>query len=229
MSKTCYMCDEAATSVEHVPPKCLFPEQKDLPEGEDLRKELITVPSCAIHNTHTSNDDEYLLHCLSFSVAGNNVANTQVATKIQRSANRRPSLLNKLNSNVQRLLIQNTSTGEWFPGQTLNVDYTRIRSCIDKIARGLYFHQFGEKWFEDISINIYFMLEIDSSHKQYNDNLSKMDQMSEQHLKDENCIGKNKDVFYYKFKENTDGLVMKLYFYGDNTATILFDRNHTSK
>ncbi len=227
MSKTCYMCDEISTSVEHVPPKCLFPEKKDLPEGEDLRKELITVPSCAIHNTSKSNDDEYLLYTLSFSVAGNNIADNQVATKIQRSIKKRSNLINKLNLNVEKLLIQNINTGEWFSGQTLDVDYERIRSCIDKIARGIYFHQFGEKWLEDISINIHFMLNIDPLHKKYNDKLSKMDKMSEQHLKDENGIGKNKEVFYYKFKENSDGLVMKLYFYGDNTVTILFDKNHT--
>ena len=56
---TCYMCDEESTSSEHVPPKCLFPEQKDLPEGVDLRKSLITVPSCDLHNSKKSNDDEY--------------------------------------------------------------------------------------------------------------------------------------------------------------------------
>ena len=43
---TCYMCEKESTSSEHVPPKCLFPEKKDLPDGVDLRKSLITVPSC---------------------------------------------------------------------------------------------------------------------------------------------------------------------------------------
>lgn len=47
---TCYMCEKPATSVEHIPPKCLFPEQKDLPGGADLRKQLLTVPACDEHN-----------------------------------------------------------------------------------------------------------------------------------------------------------------------------------
>ena len=42
----CCICEATATSVEHVPPRCLFSEQKDLPGGVDLRKQFITVPSC---------------------------------------------------------------------------------------------------------------------------------------------------------------------------------------
>jgi len=38
-TSTCYMCDAPETSVEHVPPRGLFPEQKDLPPGVDLRKQ----------------------------------------------------------------------------------------------------------------------------------------------------------------------------------------------
>lgn len=38
MCNTCYYCGKPATSTEHVPPKALFPEQKDSPEGVDYRK-----------------------------------------------------------------------------------------------------------------------------------------------------------------------------------------------
>lgn len=62
MSKTCYMCDELATTVEHIPPKCIFPETKDLEDKTlNLRKKLLTVPSCTLHNNAKSGDDEYLL------------------------------------------------------------------------------------------------------------------------------------------------------------------------
>src|SRR5207249_7535044 len=56
----CYMCDRQATSHEHVPPKCIFPERKDT-DGQDLRAQLITVPSCDIHNSKKSKDDESLM------------------------------------------------------------------------------------------------------------------------------------------------------------------------
>ncbi len=52
----CYWCGEPATSKEHVPPKCLFPEDKDIKPilNETFREHLITVPSCDKHNLSKS-------------------------------------------------------------------------------------------------------------------------------------------------------------------------------
>ncbi|MCJ7519132.1 MAG: hypothetical protein MUO42_05610, partial [Anaerolineaceae bacterium] len=48
---TCYMCSSPAVSKEHVPPEVFFPESKDLPpDYPDMRKNLVTVPSCKKHN-----------------------------------------------------------------------------------------------------------------------------------------------------------------------------------
>ena len=66
---TCYMCEQANTTPEHVPPKCIFPEVKDL--GIDYRKSLITVPSCDAHNLRKSKDDEYLMFVLTCSITNN--------------------------------------------------------------------------------------------------------------------------------------------------------------
>lgn len=59
----CYWCGWVATSSEHVPPKCLFPESKDVKGIYDrsFRNNLITVPSCDKHNMKKSHDDEYLM------------------------------------------------------------------------------------------------------------------------------------------------------------------------
>jgi hypothetical protein len=35
--QTCYMCDSTAISSEHVPPKCIFPESKDV-AGKNFRE-----------------------------------------------------------------------------------------------------------------------------------------------------------------------------------------------
>ena len=74
VTQKCYMCDGRATTDEHVPPKCLFPEEKDLPKEVSLRVELIKVPSCELHNTAKSKDDEYLLYVLCMNIANNAVA-----------------------------------------------------------------------------------------------------------------------------------------------------------
>lgn len=54
------MCDQPATSREHVPPACLFPEEKDI-RTSLFRNNLITVPSCDLHNSKKSTDDEFLM------------------------------------------------------------------------------------------------------------------------------------------------------------------------
>lgn len=70
---TCYMCEKESTSVEHAPPRCIFPEQKDLQPGEDYRVNLITVPSCDEHNMQKSKEDEYLLYILPSTIGSNEV------------------------------------------------------------------------------------------------------------------------------------------------------------
>ncbi len=55
--KICYWCGKLATSVEHFPPKGIFPSEH--------RKNLLTVPSCDEHNSANSKTDErfrFLLH-----------------------------------------------------------------------------------------------------------------------------------------------------------------------
>jgi hypothetical protein len=59
------MCESPATSREHVPPRCLFPDDPT------FRKDLIKVPSCDVHNLRKSKDDELLRHILA-SAPGNN-------------------------------------------------------------------------------------------------------------------------------------------------------------
>ncbi len=66
------MCERDATSREHVPPLCLFPEIKDT-KGINFRKDLITVPSCDLHNSKKSDDDEFLMLSLSGLLKNNPV------------------------------------------------------------------------------------------------------------------------------------------------------------
>ena len=98
------MCEKDATSEEHAPPKCLFPDEKDLPNGLNLRKDLIKVPSCESHNSAKSHDDEFLLYILCMNIATNSVALRQFFTKIRRSYKRRPALLHALSDGGEHLL-----------------------------------------------------------------------------------------------------------------------------
>lgn len=88
------MCEAPATSREHVPPLCIFPDSKDLESGENLRKDLITVPSCDKHNSKKSRDDELILFVLTLNITNNMIAKRQGFTKILRAVLRNPSLPN---------------------------------------------------------------------------------------------------------------------------------------
>ena len=109
MKETCYMCGECVTSREHVPPKCLFPEKKDLPKGFNLRKNLITVPSCDLHNTHKSQDDQYLQLVLTCTFEGNNTKTNLFNTKVMRAFDRKPQLLAGFMKQREKVLVPDAS------------------------------------------------------------------------------------------------------------------------
>lgn len=86
MPQICYMCKKKGVTTEHVPPQCLFPEDKDLPVGVHLRRNLITVPSCVEHNSKKSKDDEYLLYTLVMNLPANGTAFQQFSTKVMQDS-----------------------------------------------------------------------------------------------------------------------------------------------
>ena len=56
-NKVCYCCGNKATSREHAPPKLMF-------KGFDC--DSITVPSCAVHNSKKSGNDQAIVSALVF-------------------------------------------------------------------------------------------------------------------------------------------------------------------
>lgn len=96
------MCEEPGTSREHVPPKCLFPEQKDI-KDKNFRKNLITVPSCDLHNMSKSKDDEYLMQVIVGSIKSNNYGIQHYITKVHRSYKRINFDLNRYSRIIKKL------------------------------------------------------------------------------------------------------------------------------
>jgi len=58
--KICYFCGKPATSKEHAPALCFFPDSK--------RNNLTKVDSCYDHNEKTSLDDEYVRNIILKSI-----------------------------------------------------------------------------------------------------------------------------------------------------------------
>lgn len=142
---TCYFCDEVATSREHVPPKCLFPESKDLPSGDNLRRNLISVPSCESHNLSKSRDDEFLMWILAAPLQGNPEKQQHMLSKGMRAFNRAPDTFIAFMGNLTPVALQ-TPYGQLHESAAFEVDLARFDRCMCHIAAGLYHHHFGSRW-----------------------------------------------------------------------------------
>ncbi len=209
--QTCYMCDQLATSSEHVPPKCLFPEAKDS-SGIDYRRDLITIPSCDIHNTAKSKDDEFLMISLAGIFGNNSIGYSHKFTKvnraIRRSANR---LLDVAFVKRKHYILENNN-------QFLEViwgtpDHDRLRKCFTHIAYGLHYYHFQQRFQGEVKILLGYL---HSSDKSNNNFVQFIKAIAARDLNGVKEIGQNPDVFYYQFVEpDVHGIYMiHMQFYG---------------
>ncbi len=222
MKQTCYMCEKESTSAEHAPPRCIFPEQKDLPEGENYRVNLITVPSCDEHNTLKSKEDEYLLYILPSTIGANEVGLNQFLTKVQRAITRNPSLGKKISKNPILVTIHDTKNDTWLEAVALEIDISRVQDVLEKTARAIYFHHTQKKHTGTVSIVGNFSL---------NFNNTALNEASENLLKVADSLmygqphhGDNPKVFFYRFVENDEIGLLELNFYGSNKALAVLGR-----
>jgi hypothetical protein len=204
------MCFKEAISEEHIPPKCLFPESKDLPLGVDYRKNLIKVPSCAEHNLQKSGDDEYLLYFLVSNFNVNLTGLRQWATKLRRSMSKRPSKL-RIFKNLKAVVYRGVTTGIY------EIDHERINQQFDRISRGIYYHHFHQHW--PYAIDIVFPDAISvgvTESEQYNRAIMEATKLAVYFLQGEAKLGDNPEIFYYqlRLKEDSSGYILRMVFYG---------------
>lgn len=214
-NKTCYMCDRPKTSVEHVPPKCLFPEQKDSKDGVDYRKNLITVPSCDEHNISKSADDQYLLYILPASITSNDVGLNQFLTKVKRSIALTPGLAKTLVSRSIKATVQ-TPNERLIQTIGVNVDMNRIQDSLEKVARAIYFFETGKKHLGDVSVVGDFTLNTDEP--ELNKRTQKIFQQAAIPFAMEDTKGTNPEVFKYKISSTDEVALIELVFYEATTA-----------
>ncbi|MGH7532195.1 MAG: hypothetical protein ACREL4_02785, partial [Gemmatimonadales bacterium] len=104
------MCDLPAVTREHAPPLCFFPEQKDLPGAGDLRRNLITVPSCDGHNSALAKDDEYAMVVVASHIGNNGIATSHFGTKVHRALTRSPVFTSIVFATTQPVMINGLRT-----------------------------------------------------------------------------------------------------------------------
>ena len=209
------MCECLATSQEHAPPKCIFPEQKDT-AGIDYRKNLIKVPSCEAHNTAKSTEDEYLMYILPTSIAANNVGINQFLTKVRRAIERNPSLVIKLSSNAKKVIVHDTEKDVWFEAPAIQIDMERVHRVIEMNARAIYYYSQKKKFTDPIKVYTNFSLKLDSPEA--NDLQEKLFNMSALLLQDAEVKGENDDVFTYRMARDGGIEVIEFTYYGASKA-----------
>lgn len=209
MSK-CYRCDAEATSDEHVPPKCLFPEQKDLPAGVDYRKNLITVPSCDLHNSARSHDDEYLLCALVSSFENNEAARLHFETKILRLLKKKPWFQETLLKHYTPVILGEEETAAF------KVDLKRLYNVLECTAHGLYYYTYREQWPNEVKVRALTLLQQHGADFVRNPLEEKMLQGAKLFFDKEEKQGENQDIFYYQIYRDLEKmqLILRMVFYG---------------
>ncbi len=96
---SCCICQQPATSQEHAPARCFFPQ------GE-IKGELTKVDSCTLHNEATSKDDEYVRNIIAMSIGNNEVAHSHFLKSCVKSFIRSPKLLSATTKIRQRVYSQ---------------------------------------------------------------------------------------------------------------------------
>ncbi|MNV33414.1 hypothetical protein D3C71_1247810 [compost metagenome] len=215
------MCAREATSREHAPPRCLFPEAKDVPNGMNYRRNLVTVPSCELHNCEKSHDDEYLLFVLSGSYTSSDVGLTQFLTKVRRAFERRPSTAANFVRRFTPVQLKRIGDAGWDQGAQVIVDGARLDSVLSNSARALYYYHTGSKFQGPTEVFTNFTMYLDEKTQAA---VSELFKNTRRHLADEPVFGENSAVFSYMFKETESAVIFYYCFYESSTAIIRFKK-----
>lgn len=209
MSQTCYFCDAPASSKEHVPPRCLFPEVKDVPDGTNLRKNLITVPSCELHNSAKSEDDTYLMMVLVSYFQNNEAAHNHIGSKVRRAWARDQKLASTVVKNLQQVQV----AGEL--RHAYEVDTDRLDRSLELVAHALHFHLFKLRVTNPYRAISYPLAQFEGSHANYvNLGRARILAMAERMLTGLPISGDNKEIFWFQVSPEVNGThVMRMCFY----------------
>jgi hypothetical protein len=216
------MCEAVASSREHVPPKCLFPETKDIGDL-NLRKNLITVPSCDQHNSEKSKDDEYLLLGLTLNIINNGTALRHLQTKIRRTLVRNPMLMRHFRTKKQIIAVNREGTA--FNTLMVETDNRRFLTSLQRVALGLFHHKFGERLLGTCTVLPDFMLVAGAEGDHgFNEQTNIALGVIKPAFESIECAGENPEVFAYAFMapDNNGWIAARMRFFGGSNAYVAY-------
>ncbi|MCE5229761.1 hypothetical protein LLG95_09225 [bacterium] len=222
---TCYMCDiPVSKRSEHVPPDCIFPEQKDT-DGIDFKKNLIKIPSCEDHNLKKSKDDEFCMILMNLADSANEVAEHQRETKILRIDARKPYLIGSLIRET-RLMLRRRESGLFEFKGIGRADFGRFKEEIEKICRGLFYFESGftEKLAGKLYVYPNFLHKDWQANSEDDENTKLIHMIGDLHFNDLNDKGENPKVFRYQIIHENGYTVIRLVFF-ENLKILVFDES----
>lgn len=224
-SNLCYRCERLATTRDHVPPSCFFPKSKYLPQGsKNYRDNLVTVPSCELHNNLRSRDDEYTAALFALT-AGSPLSSQLLSSKWIHSLLRNEGSLGKrifrkshpVNVVVKegKILVQRDTV-------SLTIEVERIERVLEAIARGIYFQHNNcqLRWNGGCMV---FGLNLLSKELKPASNAHDLAQLDEcfKSLEDHQGLGLDRrgshpEIFYYQFfQANSGDIKIRMVFYAN--------------
>jgi hypothetical protein len=212
------MCESPMTSYEHAPPQCIFPKSGNIKSNKNLKK--IKVPSCNLHNSAKSQDDEYLLYVLTTTITSNNIGLNHFYDKTIRAAKRKPKLSFELLKNSIPVRINDFEKNREVNSHTLNADKNRIDSVLEKCARALYFHHTKNKITGKANVICSFIL--NANNIPFNQQITKALLISEKIFNPISSFGDYPVVFNYKITEDQQSVLIRLAFYETTKAIVEF-------
>lgn len=226
MSETCYWCGKPKTSREHVPPKCVFPKLKDAPHLGNQRQQLIRVPSCDLHNSEKSGDDEYLMCILSVNILNNDIAETHVRSKILRALRRSPGLMAACFGTNQKIAVSKDGGKNLEHTAAVQIDDNRLERCLEHMARALFYEKYGRRHDGYVQCTPEFVIALSSPdaidrNKEYETFRNMCDQAFEKEPKQ----GMNPGIFFYQFLSDPPpemDALLRMTFYEGAKATAIF-------
>lgn len=209
MFPSCYACNAPKTSMEHAPPKCFFPEEKDTIGTHLFRRDLIKVPSCDQHNTEKSNDDVYALWHLAGLDGVNDCGRMIRENLLQRMAERD---LEKRDGAMMRR----------FENEVYEIDRGRLIGRVDSRRMLRFFRACAQAvYFFHTFKKLTLPLRVVSLGNDFRDTiraeeLRKSEQFFDTELGNSEIYGANPEVFHYSICEKTQEeiILIRLVFYG---------------
>jgi hypothetical protein len=131
MHEECYACGALATSQEHAPPECFFPE--------GYRSGLVTVPSCYEHNVALHLDVEYVRNNICGQYGTNLLAQKVFFESAKASYDHSPKLLARNFAALREIMLNGTQTGAY------SIELPRFRRVMKAIAYAMYYLDFGKR------------------------------------------------------------------------------------